>query len=84
MSKGKMDFAKADRTKYSAIGNKEAETKAPDQDYKYTVRVPAEYGKYLNQLAWEKRSSIRAEIMRMIADDIKKNKDVMERAKEAL
>lgn len=86
----KQNFTQIDQTKYaeknqySAIGSKPTEDKKDEPDYKYTIRIPADYGKYLNQIAWEHRSTVRAEIMRLIEADIKKNKEVMERAKEAL
>lgn len=49
---------------------------APDE-YKFTARMPGEYGRFLNELAYQRRSTITAEIQRLVAEEMERRPEIL-------
>lgn len=95
MAKVKKDFTAADKSKYSAIGAIDTENatdtrhynrldprqEAP-KEYRFTARMPGEYGRFLNELAYQRRSTITAEIQRLVEEEMKKHPEILENLDE--
>ena len=47
-------------------------------EYKTTVRMPGEYGRFINELAYQRRSTISAEICRLIKEEMERRPDILE------
>lgn len=50
--------------------------KAP-KEYRFTLRCPGEYGRFLNELAYQRRSTITAELQRLIAEEMEKHPEIL-------
>lgn len=89
----KKDFTEADRDRYAGIIGavnaepaKETEKrhynrldprqKAP-KEYRFTARMPGEFGRFLNELAYRRRSTITAEIQRLVKEEMERNPDII-------
>lgn len=47
-------------------------------EYKTTVRMPGEYGRFINELAYQRRSTISAELCRLIREEMERRPDILE------
>lgn len=47
-------------------------------EYRFTARMPGEYGRFLNELAYQRRSTITAEIMRLVAEEMERRPEILE------
>lgn len=47
------------------------------KEYRFTARMPGEYGRFLNELAYQKRSTITAEIQRLVGEEMKKHPEIL-------
>ena len=88
----KKDFTQADRSKYSGIiggidtENTETTTRhynrldprneAP-KEYRFTARMPGDYGRFLNELAYQRRSTITAELQRLVKEEMDKHPEIL-------
>lgn len=91
MARQKKDFTAADKNKYSGIiGGIEAETttntrqynrldprKEAPAEYRFTARMPGEYGRFLNELAYQRRSTITAELQRLVKEEMDKHPEIL-------
>lgn len=89
----KKDFTAADRSKYSGIigGIEEKEEtttgkrpynrldprKEAPKEYRFTARMPGEYGRFLNELAYQRRSTITAELQRLVKEEMEKHPEIL-------
>ena len=48
------------------------------EEYRFTVRMPGEYGRFMNELAYQRRSTITAEFQRLVAEEIEKHPEILE------
>lgn len=46
-------------------------------EYRFTVRMPGEYGRFMNELAYQRRSTITAEFQRLVAEEMKKRPEIL-------
>lgn len=91
MSKTKKDFTTADRSRYSGIiGGIDTENtkgtrpytrldprKTPPKEYRFTARMPGEYGRFLNELAYQRRSTITAELQRLVKEEMDRHPEIL-------
>lgn len=47
------------------------------KEYRFTVRMPGEYGRFLNELAYQRRSTITAEFQRLVAEEMEKHPEIL-------
>ena len=47
------------------------------EEYRFTVRMPGEYGRFMNELAYQDRSTITAEFERLVAEEMERRPDVI-------
>lgn len=82
----KKNFTAADESRYNVIGaankGKRPYTRAdpanPPEEYRFTVRMPAEYGTFMSELAYRERSTITAEFQRLVKEEIERRPDILE------
>lgn len=48
------------------------------QEYRFTARMPGEYGRFLNELAYQRRSTITAELQRLVKEEMDKHPEILE------
>ena len=46
-------------------------------EYRFTARMPGEYGRFLNELAYQRRSTITAELQRLVAEEMERRPEIM-------
>jgi len=46
-------------------------------EYRFTVRMPGEYGRFMNELAYQRRSTITAEFQRLVSEEMKKRPEIL-------
>ena len=46
-------------------------------EYRFTVRMPGEYGRFKNELAYQRRSTITAEFQRLVSEEMKKRPEIL-------
>lgn len=51
--------------------------KEAPKEYRFTARMPGEYGRFLNELAYQRRSTITAELQRLVAEEMEKHPEIM-------
>ena len=51
--------------------------KEAPKEYRFTARMPGEYGRFLNELAYQRRSTITAELQRLVAEEMKKRPEIL-------
>lgn len=51
--------------------------KKPPKEYRFTARMPGEYGRFINELAYQRRSSVTAEICRLIEAEMKAHPEIL-------
>lgn len=47
-------------------------------EYRFTARMPGEYGRYLNEKAYRERSTITAVLQELVRADMEKHPEIME------
>lgn len=47
------------------------------EEYRFTARMPGEYGRFLNELAYQRRSTITAELQRLVAEEMEKRPEIL-------
>lgn len=50
---------------------------APPEEYRYTARMPGEYGRFLNELAYQRRSTITAELQRLVKEEMDRRPEII-------
>ena len=51
--------------------------KAAKENYSFTARMPYEYGRFLNELAYQRRSTITAEVQRLVREEMEKRPEIL-------
>lgn len=46
-------------------------------EYRFTARMPGEYGRFLNELAYQRRSTITAELQRLVKEEMDKHPEIL-------
>lgn len=46
-------------------------------EYRFTARMPGEYGRFLNELAYQRRSTITAELQRLVAEEMERHPEIL-------
>ena len=46
-------------------------------EYRYTGRMPGELGRFLNELAYQRRSTITAEITRLVREEMERHPEIL-------
>jgi len=47
------------------------------EEYRFTVRMPGEYGRFMNELAYQRRSTITAEFARLVAEEMERRPEII-------
>ena len=47
------------------------------KEYRFTARMPGEYGRFLNELAYQRRSTITAELQRLVKQEMDKHPEIL-------
>ena len=47
------------------------------EEYRFTARMPGEYGRFLNELAYQRRSTITAELQRLVQEEMEKRPEIL-------
>lgn len=48
------------------------------KEYRFTARMPGDYGRFLNELAYQRRSTITAELQRLVGEEMKRHPEIMD------
>ena len=51
--------------------------KEAPKEYRFTARMPGEYGRFLNELAYQRRSTITAELQRLVAEEMERHPEIL-------
>lgn len=51
--------------------------KEPPKEYRFTARMPGEYGRFLNELAYKRRSTITAELQRLVKEEMDRHPEIL-------
>lgn len=51
--------------------------KAAPKEYRFTARMPGEYGRFLNELAYQRRSTITAELQRLVKEEMDRHPEIL-------
>lgn len=51
--------------------------KPAPEEYRFTARMPGEYGRFLNELAYQRRSTITAELTRLVAEEMERHPEIL-------
>lgn len=92
MARKQADFTGADREAYTdattfigdGTGRKKRSynrldpTKPAPKEYRFTARMPGEYGVYLNEKAYRERTTVTAIIQQLIRADMEAHPEIME------
>lgn len=46
-------------------------------EYRYTARMPGELGRFINELAYQRRSTITAEITRLVREEMERHPEIL-------
>ena len=49
----------------------------PPAEYRFTARMPGEYGRFLNELAYQRRSTITAELQRLVREEMERRPEIL-------
>lgn len=47
------------------------------KEYRFTARMPGEYGRFLNELAYQRRSTITAELQRLVKEEMDRRPEIL-------
>ena len=48
------------------------------EEYRFTVRMPGEFGRFMNELAYQRRSTITAEFARLVEEEMERRPEIMD------
>ena len=65
--------SKKGKRKYKRLDPREP---AP-AEYRYTGRMPGELGRFLNEMAYQHRTTITAEITRLVSEEMERHPEIM-------
>jgi hypothetical protein len=51
--------------------------KEAPKEYRFTARMPGEFGRFLNELAYQRRSTITAELQRLVAEEMERHPEIL-------
>ena len=51
--------------------------KEAPKEYRFTARMPGEYGRFLTELAYQRRSTITAELQRLVAEEMERRPEIL-------
>ena len=51
--------------------------KPAPNEYRFTARMPGEYGRFLNELAYQRRSTVTAELQRLVAEEMERRPEIL-------
>ena len=51
--------------------------KEAPKEYRFTARMPGEYGRFLNELAYQRRSTITAELQRLVKEEMDRHPEIL-------
>lgn len=76
------DTTNTENTTKKNNGGRRAYTRLDPRDeapaeYRFTARMPGEYGRFLNELAYQRRSTITAELQRLVAEEMERHPEIM-------
>ena len=66
-----------EKTKEKRQYNRLDPRKEAPEEYRFTARMPGEYGRFLNELAYQRRSTITAELQRLVAEEMERHPEIM-------
>ena len=49
----------------------------PPEEYRFTVRMPGEFGRFMNELAYQRRSTITAEFARLVEEEMERRPEIL-------
>ena len=76
------DTENTENTTTTRQGGRRAYTRLDPRDeapaeYRFTARMPGEYGRFLNELAYQRRSTITAELQRLVKQEMDKHPEIL-------
>lgn len=48
------------------------------KEYRFTARMPGDYGRFLNELAYQRRSTITAELQRLVKEEMERHPEILD------
>lgn len=51
--------------------------KEAPKEYRFTARMPGEYGRFLNELAYQQRTTITAELQRLVREEMERHPEIL-------
>lgn len=74
---GGIDTKNTENTKNTRQYNRLDPREEAPKEYRFTARMPGEYGRFLNELAYQRRSTITAELQRLVAEEMEKHPEIL-------
>ena len=71
------DTTDTKNTKNTRHYNRLDPRKEAPKEYRFTARMPGEYGRFLNELAYQRRSTITAELQRLVEEEMERRPEIM-------
>lgn len=71
------DTTNTETTKKKRQYNRLDPTKEAPKEYRFTARMPGEYGRFLNELAYQRRSTVTAELQRLVKEEMDKHPEIL-------
>lgn len=76
-TKDTTDTSNTENTTNTRQYNRLDPRKEAPKEYRFTARMPGEYGRFLNELAYQRRSTITAELQRLVAEEMEKHPEIL-------
>ena len=74
---GGIDTTNTENTKNIRQYNRLDPREEAPKEYRFTARMPGEYGRFLNELAYQRRSTITAELQRLVKEEMDKHPEIL-------
>lgn len=74
---GGIDTTNTENTKNTRQYNRLDPREEAPKEYRFTARMPGEYGRFLNELAYQRRSTITAELQRLVKEELDKHPEIL-------
>jgi hypothetical protein len=74
---GGIDTTNTENTKNTRQYNRLDPREEAPKEYRFTARMPGEYGRFLNELAYQRRSTITAELQRLVKEEMDKHPEIL-------
>ena len=71
------DISNTETTTSTRHYNRLDPRKEAPKEYRFTARMPGEYGRFLNELAYQRRSTITAELQRLVAEEMERHPEIL-------